>query len=140
MKDSYFIDTNIFIYAFDKSSDEKRTISNKLIREGLNSGKGIVSYQVLQEFLNVATRKFEKPLSISDCQNYLINVLEPLCEVFASTGLYYQALEISNRWKYSFYDSLIIGAAISADCRVLYTEDLQDGQKIDGLTIVNPFN
>ena len=76
---------------------------------------------------------------ISDSQNYLTNVLEPLCEVFSSIGLYHQALEISSRWQFSFYDSLIIAAALSAKCNILYTEDLQHDQEIENLKILNPF-
>lgn len=136
---SYFLDTNILVYAFDTSQPKKQTICRDLVRNALNNGVGCVSYQVIQEFLNVATRKFAKPLSISDSQNYLTNVLEPLCEVFSSIGLYHQALEISSRWQFSFYDSLIIAAALSAQCNILYTEDLQHDQEIENLKILNPF-
>ena len=136
---SYFLDTNILVYAFDTSQPKKQTICRDLVRNALNNGVGCVSYQVIQEFLNVATQKFAKPLSISDSQNYLTNVLEPLCEVFSSIGLYHQALEISSRRQFSFYDSLIIAAALSAQCNILYTEDLQHDQEIKNLKIVNPF-
>ena len=136
---NYFLDTNILVYAFDTSQPRKQKICRDLVRNALNNGVGCVSYQVIQEFLNVATRKFAKPLSISDSQNYLTNVLEPLCEVFSSIGLYHQALEISSRWQFSFYDSLIIAAALSAQCNILYTEDLQHDQEIENLKILNPF-
>lgn len=139
MRGNYFLDTNILVYTFDKSQPKKRTISKGLVRAALNEGVGCISYQVIQELLNVATRKFANTLSVSDSQNYLSNVLEPLCEVFSSIGLFHQALEISNRWKFSFYDSLIIAAAISAKCNILYTEDLQHNQKIENIKIVNPF-
>ena len=136
---SYFLDTNILVYAFDTSQPKKQTICRDLIRNALNKGNGCVSYQVIQEFLNIATRKFAKPLSASDSQNYLTNVLEPLCEVFSSIGLYHQALEISSRWQFSFYDSLIIAAALCAKCNIFYTEDLQHEQEIENLKILNPF-
>ncbi len=139
MRDKYFIDTNIFVYSFNSEDNNKRRISLELISGALTNHNGCISYQVVQEFLNVARRKFVKPLSIPDCQRYLGSVLEPLCEVYASGGLYYQALEISERWQYSFYDSLIIVAAINAECSLLYSEDFQPGQKIQNITIVNPF-
>ncbi len=139
MKDKYFLDTNILVYTFDKSSPLKQKRSRELVADSLSGRQGCISYQVVQEFLNVATRKFDPPLSKSDAQSYLINVLEPLCEVFASTSLYYQALEVSDRWGYSFYDSLIIGGAISTDCAILYSEDLQPGQEIEKIRIVDPF-
>ncbi len=100
---------------------------------------GIISYQVIQEFLNAATRKFATPLTFLDAQRYLNVVLESLCEVFSSMELFNQGLEIMDRWRYPFFDSLIIAAASQADCVILYTEDLQHGQKIMNLTIQNPF-
>jgi predicted nucleic acid-binding protein len=93
----------------------------------------------VQEFLNVATRKFKKPLSLADAQQYLTRVLEPLCEIYSSVGLYHQALEIASRWKYAFYDSLMIAAALNSSCQVLYSEDLQDEQRLMELVIANPF-
>ena len=139
MSDSYFLDTNILVYTFDSSHPEKQAIARQLVSNALNNRAGCISYQVIQEFLNVASRKFARPLSLTDCQAYLSSVLEPLCEVFASTGLFHRALEISSRWKLSFYDSLIIAAALSAECKVLYTEDLHHSLKIEDLVITNPF-
>lgn len=139
MKDKHFLDTNILVYTFDKSNPAKQKKCRALVARSLTKRTGCISFQVVQEFLNVSTRKFDPPLSKSDAQMYLINVLEPLCEVFSSIGLYYQALEISDRWGYSFYDSLIIGGAISSESKTLYSEDLQSGQEIDGMKIVNPF-
>ncbi len=139
MKDKYFLDTNIFIYAFDSKNKEKRKLSNKLIKNALASQKGCISYQVIQEFLNVSFRKFKKPLTLSDCQQYLNTILDPLCENYAGIGLFMKALEISERWQYSFYDSLIICAALNSKCKILYSEDLQHGQVIQELEIINPF-
>ncbi len=139
MSDKFFLDTNILVYSFDTGKPSKQKTAKQLIKAALDQGTGCTSYQVIQEFLNVATRKFESPLSIADCQRYLSAVLEPLCEVFTSIGLYHQALELRERWQYSFYDSLILAAALQAHCKILYTEDLQQGQKIDKLIIRNPF-
>jgi predicted nucleic acid-binding protein len=139
MNDKYFIDTNIFVYSFDNSEVEKQRISKKIIAEANTNLKGIISYQVIQEFINVATKKFKSPLLMPDCNKYLSVVLEPLCEIFASIDLYYQSLEIMERWKYSFYDSLIIAAALKGNCSIIYSEDLKDQQKINDLTIINPF-
>ncbi len=139
MKGNYFLDTNILVYTFEQSQPQKQDISRNLVRDALNNRSGCISYQVVQEFLNIASRKFAKPLSAADCQTYLRNVLEPLCEVFSSTELFHRALEISSRWKFSFYDSLIIAAALSIESKILYTEDLQHDQKIEDLIIVNPF-
>ena len=78
-------------------------------------------------------------MSYKDSQRFLTIMLEPLCEVFSSLELYHRALEIMDLWRYSFYDSLIIASAVQADCALLYTEDMQHGQKIMNLTINNPF-
>ena len=134
-----FLDTNVLVYSFDRSEPRKRDIARALIADALENGSGIISYQVVQEFLSVATRKFVIPLSSADAQRYLEVVLEPLCEVYASPELFHQALEISEGWRLSFYASLIIADALQADCSVLHSEDLQDGLKVRGLTVRNPF-
>ncbi len=140
MSDKFFIDTNVFIYSFDKSSPQKQQRAKEIIREALQNFAGCISFQVIQEFLNVATQKFQTPLKKQDCRKYISNVLEPLCEVFASIELYHTALEIQEGWQYSFYDSLIIAAALRANCRILYSEDLQHDQRIRELVIKNPFH
>ena len=139
MSDKYFLDTNVFVYSFDPDAPQKQIIAKRLIQSALADGNGLISYQVVQEFLNVATRKFVKPLSLTDCQEYLQTVLNPLCSVFVTIELYQMALKMRDRYNYSFYDSLIIAAAIDAGCSRLYSEDLQHNQRISGLIILNPF-
>jgi predicted nucleic acid-binding protein len=139
MNDKFFLDTNVFVYSFDGSAPSKRKKAEGLIRDAIGKRNGCISFQVVQEFLNTATRKFSTPLSADDALLYLTRVLEPLCEVFADVALYRSAIETMNAFHYSFYDSLIIASALQAGCKVLYTEDLQHGQKIKGLKILNPF-
>ncbi len=139
MKDKYFIDTNIFVYAFDKTDKEKQQTANVVIKKAISEHAGCISFQVIQEFIHVSTQKFELPLTITDCQKYLNAVLSPLCEVFSSLELYQRSLDILERWRFSFYDSLIITAALQAKCNILYSEDLQHNQKIESITICNPF-
>jgi predicted nucleic acid-binding protein len=139
MNDKFFLDTNILVYTFDDGDPGKKDRARALVAEALAESRGAISYQVIQEFLNAALRKFSKPLTAADAERYFTIVLEPLCTVFASVELFHQALDISGRWKYTFYDSLIIASALQAGCSVLYSEDLQHGQKIGGLRILNPF-
>jgi predicted nucleic acid-binding protein len=139
MSGKFFIDTNILVYSFDTASKEKCAIARGILEDALAGCNGVISYQVVQEFVNVATRKFATPLRHDDAKVYLKRVLEPLCDVYATIELYEHALDISQRWQYSFYDSLIIASALQAGCSRLYTEDLQHGQKIQRLEIVNPF-
>ncbi|HKL31216.1 MAG TPA: PIN domain-containing protein [Tangfeifania sp.] len=138
MKDKFFLDTNILVYSFDSSSPSKKEVAKDLIKK-THAGKGCISFQVIQEFLNVATRKFEVPLKTTDAQTYLTKVLYPVCEVFPYDGLYFNALEIMERWKFSFYDSMIIASAMESECTILYSEDMQHNQKLFNLKIVNPF-
>ena len=139
MKDKYFIDTNILVYSFDTLNSTKREIALSIVMEALTQSKGIISYQVIQEFMNVALRKIKVPLTSNDCQKYLTVVLEPICEVYSSIDLFHKALEITERWQFSFYDSLIISAALKAECSIIFSEDLQHRQKIFDLQIMNPF-
>ncbi len=139
MNGSFFLDTNILIYTFDHSAPEKRQTAQRLVEEALGSGQGYISTQVVQEFLNLATKRFTVPMSQEDTLQYLHKVLSPLCQVFPNIPLYERALTLQARWRYSFYDSLIIGAALNTRCDTLYSEDLQHGQHIENLIIQNPF-
>ena len=114
MNDKYFLDTNIIVYSFDSSSPARQQKSNELVYQALAQKVGCISYQVIQEFINVSLSKFKKPLSGPDCQKYIMTVLEPLCEVHSSIFLFQKAIELKLRWRYSLYDSLIISAALEA--------------------------
>ncbi len=139
MKDNYFIDTNIFVYSFDLDENEKREKAKEIIRNALNNGRGFISIQVIQEFYNVATKKFKVPLSILAAKEYLETVFMQLNVVYPSFDFIYTGLDISTTTRYSFYDSLIISAALKSSCSLLLTEDMQQGQKIRNLRIENPF-
>lgn len=138
MKDKFFLDTNILIYSFADVKSLKRTISEKLIKQAL-SGEGYISFQIIQEFLNVSTRKFENKMNSVEASKYISMVLFPMCKILPSEKLYIHALEIQERWKFSFYDSLVIASAIQANCVLLYSEDLQHNQQVNKLKIINPY-
>jgi predicted nucleic acid-binding protein len=135
----FFLDTSIFVYTFDSRSPAKRARANDLVSRALDTRLGVISYQVVQEFLAVATRKFAKPMRAPEAQLYLAHVLMPLCDVFPDAPLYSQALALREETQLPFYDSLIVSAAIAGDCRILWTEDLQHQQRIRNLEIRNPF-
>jgi predicted nucleic acid-binding protein len=78
-------------------------------------------------------------MNSDEAKYYISKVLFPICKIFPTEQLYYFVLEIKEKFKFSFYDSLIIAAAIEANCKTLYSEDLQHNQKIYDLAIVNPF-
>lgn len=119
--------------------EAKKRATQELIRTGLNQGIGNISTQVIQEFFNVALRKFEIPFTTHDCRRYLNDVFTPLCHSFSSIRIYETALQVKESTGFSFYDSLILAAAIESGCTILYSEDLCHGQKIDRIKIINPF-
>ena len=139
MSDRFFLDTNIFVYSFDRSAATKAQKATQLIRKALTTQKGMISYQVVQEFFNVALRKFSQPMKAADAEQYLGTVFRPLLGVHSSQALYAEALHLQAKSGLSWYDSLIVSAAIKAQCDFLFTEDLQHGQRFGSLQIMNPF-
>lgn len=139
MSDRFFLDTNIFIYAFDRAAPGKSRKADQLIREAVDTRKGIVSYQIVQEFFNIALKRFPKPMTLAEAEQYLRDVLRPLLSVHSSLALFSDALSIQSSSRLSWYDALIVGAAVQAKCSILYTEDLQHGQRFGTLQVLNPF-
>ncbi|HPG40093.1 MAG TPA: PIN domain-containing protein [bacterium] len=139
MNGKYFIDTSIFIRTFDRSDKTRQDKAKEIVSHALDNLTGITSSQVIHEFLLAATTLFKIPISLADCHKYMTFVLEPLCEVYANIHLYHQSLEMMERWKFSLVNSMIISAALKAECNTLYTEDLPHFTKIQNLTIINPF-
>ena len=134
-----FFDSNVFIYLFDRTDDRKRVIAHSLLEAALESDDACISHQVVQETLNVVTRKLAQPLALEEAQRFLEDSLLPLWRVMPSAALYARGLQLQARWQFSFYDSLIVAAALEAGCKRLLSEDLQHGQRIEGLRIENPF-
>ena len=139
MSDRFFLDTNIFVYSFDQSAAVKAQRATQLIREALTTQKGVISYQVVQEFFNVALRRFSQPMTQADAEQYLNTVFRPLLGVHSSQALYGDAIRLCGQSGLSWYDSLIVASAIQAQCDLLFTEDLQHGQRFGSLQIRNPF-
>jgi predicted nucleic acid-binding protein len=133
-----FLDTNIIIYAYDVSAGDKHEIARKIMVDLWDSGLGVISTQVLQEFFVNITQKIPKPLDKRLTKDILSDLLK--WDVVVNDGeSILEAVEILLKYGYSFWDSLIIEAAIRSGSEVLLSEDLTHGQKINGLTINNPF-
>ena len=139
MNGRFFLDTNVFVYSLDKQSPKKAEIARRLIRSGVDSEKGIVSYQVVQEFFHVALRKFAAPMPIPDCEQYLAIAFRPMLAVYFSALLCGEALRIHGQHGVPWFDALIVAAALEAECDALYSEDLQHGRTFGKLKIQNPF-
>src|SRR3954453_8188759 len=130
-----FLDSNVFLYLFDEVNATKRAVAETLIRSAIADGTGIISFQVVQETLNTLTRGKVVAATPDDARRFLDDVLTPLLRVNPSPSLYQRGLDLQSRYRYSFYDSLIICSALESGCSQLLSEDLQDGQRIEGLTI-----
>jgi predicted nucleic acid-binding protein len=127
-----FFDTNVLIYAFARN-DSRARIAETLLARG-----GVVGVQTLNEFVAVAVRKLAMPWE--DVLEAL-GAIRALCPwpVPLTVRTHDAALRIAGQYGYHIYDSLVIAAALDARCGLLYSEEMKDGQVIDGLTIRNPF-
>ena len=139
MTGRYFLDTNIFVYSFDAGNPVKLKRATGLIRDAVVTRKGIVSYQVVQEFFNVALRRFGHPMTHADAEQYLGTVFRPLLAVHSSVTLYQEGLALFHRYRLGWYDSLLLAAAQASECEIFYSEDYQHGQKFGKLRVENPF-
>lgn len=138
MNVDFFLDTNILVYLLDPST-KKQSISYQLVNSSLKDQNGIISIQVVQEYLNLATGKFSVKTTPENTREFLQRILLPLCQVYTNGELLSLALDIQSEYRYSFYDSMILAASIQGNCSVLYSEDLQSGQKVRGVEIINPY-
>jgi predicted nucleic acid-binding protein len=126
-----FLDTNILLYLVSAET-AKADRAEELVAAG-----GVISDQVLNEFASVALRKFA--MGLPEIREVL-SALRAICSVEPlSERTHDLALELTERFQLCFYDSLIVAAAILADCSILYSEDMQDAQTIESVTIRNPF-
>lgn len=127
-----FFDTNVLLYLFCGHDGDKAEKA-----EALLAAKGVISAQVLNEFASVASRKFK--MTWPEVQEALASV-RVACEVIPLTvEIHEGALAIAEKYGFSFYDCLILSAAAHAKCRTVYSEDMQHGQVVQGVTICNPF-
>jgi predicted nucleic acid-binding protein len=139
MSDKYFLDTNIIVYSVDQTAPLKRRRARELVTEGTTSKLGVISYQVVQEFVNVALRKFQSVVAQTDMDQFMQGVLFPMMSIPSSPWLFLDALRLRDANQLSWYDALIVAAALQARCKILYSEDLQHGRRFGDLIIENPF-
>jgi predicted nucleic acid-binding protein len=136
---SFFIDTNVIVYTFDTADRKKQAVARAIVSAGLSSGRGVISTQVVQEFLNVALRKFTRPMTGTEARRYMRGVLMPMCRHSPSMDFYERATRLMDAASVSFYDALVLAAAIEAGCSTLVTEDFQNQRLFEGVRVVNPF-
>lgn len=133
-----FFDTNVLVYLFDAGAPEKQARSRALLHDEVAAGRAILSTQVVQEFYVTVTRKLARPLA-PDLAHTAVEQLCALPLVTVNTDLIKAAIGRNMRDALSFWDALIVETALSCAASTLWSEDMQHGQRVEGLTIKNPF-
>lgn len=133
-----FLDTNILVYAFDRSEPAKQARAAALVNDLMDADLAVLSVQVLKEFFVVATRKIATPLAYHDARE-IIDDLSVMFVVDDTLPLLRKALAIHDAHGLSLWDATVIAAASAAGCARLYSEDMSHGQEIHGVVITNPF-
>lgn len=133
-----FVDTNILVYLFDMDAPEKKATVAGLFERAGASGSLVLSTQVLQEFYVVVTRKLARPLS-PEAAEQAVRDFATLPVQQVTSALILSAIRRSIQSRLSFWDALVVETAVDAGATVILTEDLQHGQVIDGVRVVNPF-
>ncbi len=138
MNGKAFVDTNVLIYAYDLDAKEKHSVAKETVSELWANRNGVLSVQVLQEFYFNATRKLSKPLS----KKYARTIVEQysIWCIDTSPAEIAVAFRIEDEARLGFWDALICATALKAGAERILSEDLNAGQKIAGIRVVNPFS
>ncbi len=137
MSDKYFVDTNILVYAHDRTAGVKHRRAQQLLERLWDSGQGVLSTQVLQELCINLRRMARNPLPVDEVR-LLIREYSTWEIVINTSESVLLALDIENRYKTSFWDALILQAAERSGAIILYSEDLSAGQRYGAVQVVNP--
>lgn len=136
MKSRVFLDTNVLVYADDADAGPKCGIARRIIDDETRQKRAVLSTQVLQEYYAVATRKLGMA---PEAARRRLEVYMRLDVVQVGCPLILEAVDAGRLHRVSFWDALIVRAAVGAGCSHVYTEDLNDGQIVDGVRVHNPF-
>jgi predicted nucleic acid-binding protein len=131
-----FFDTNVLIYADDRSAPAKQKRAIQLVAEHRRAGTGVVSMQVLQEYFVTVTRKLGVDVRVARRKVELLAEFDVATPDVADIVA---AIDLLRLHGFSFWDSLILRSAIQSGCTILLTEDFQESREVDGVRIVNPF-
>jgi len=132
MKDKIFIDSNIFLYAFSDKDISKQNISARIVKE-----KNTISTQVLNEVSSNMIKKLK--FSNTEIEKFILNCYAQYNIINFSKDVFIKASTIRDTYNISYYDSLILSSAATSECNILYSEDMQHNQRIENVTIINPF-
>ena len=132
----FYLDTSIVAYTDDGNEPRKQAIALELVARAFSGSSGVISIQVLQEYFNAATRKLGVDAATARRKVELLSRLET-ARLEARDVL--AAIDLQGVHGLSFWDALIMQAALLAQCTILYSEDLQSGRRLGSLQVVNPF-
>lgn len=135
-----FLDTDVIVYAYDARDLKKQRVAQGLLKDAVLNGAGVISSQVVQEFCNVMLRHNPPFMKERDLYDIVAQIMAPLMQHRPSTDYYLHSIQLHIHGSLSFYDALIIQAAIDLGCTTLYSEDLQAGHRYDRVTVSNPFD
>ncbi len=138
MSDRCFVDTNVLMYAHDRTAGEKHARAKALVERLWETRSGVVSTQVLQELAVNLRRKARTPLDARTTREIVADYLAWRVVVNDGESIL-EALDFETRYQVSFWDALVIQAANACDADVLYSEDLSDGQRYGTVKVRNPF-
>jgi predicted nucleic acid-binding protein len=138
MSDKYFLDTDILVYAFDKEDIQKQRIAKHYLDCLLNNPNYVISLQVVNEFCHVVLKKLA-PVMPQDRLRAFVNYIPESRIVPLTKKITLKTLEVKDRYLFAFWDSMIVATAMVNQCDYLLTEDLSHSQKVDQVTIINPF-
>jgi len=138
MSERTFVDTNVLVYAVDESAPAKRGRAREILDGPERGSTLVVSTQVLSEFYAVVTRRLQVPLPPAEAER-AVRHLSGMAVATLDAGTVTSAVARAAKGGISIWDSLIVQAAIESGCRVLLSEDLQDGAEFDGVRVENPF-
>jgi predicted nucleic acid-binding protein len=138
MRDKIFVDTNILVYAHDLSDGDRHAKASAIIEGLWEEETGVISTQVLQEFYVTVTRKIKSPLKPAAAREIILNYLSWSLQI-NDLETTIRASEIEEKNNLSFWDALIIAAALRLQAKKIITEDLNHGQIIEGILVENPF-
>jgi predicted nucleic acid-binding protein len=133
-----FIDTNILVYAYDRTAGDKRKVAALLVEECWERGNGCLSIQVLQEFYVSVTKKIAVPLDCQTARQFVSDLSNWRVHIPTERDVL-QAIDLQQSYQLSFWDAMVLQSAVQLGCKRLLSEDLGHGQIYSGIQVINPF-
>ena len=138
MNGKVFLDTNILVYAYDSHYPQKQAMAGSILKSGIEQDTAVLSVQVMGEFFVVVTGRIKSPLT-PDQASEIIDILQTMMVVEIDMDIVKRAIDTHQRYRISYWDSLIVAAAETAGCETILSEDLNHGQTYNGVLVKDPF-